>query len=733
MAQEKLFSFNTPEFPNYALEVVSFKGYQEMGELYRYEIDLISKEQDIDFDKILQSEVSLQLHNKNKDDIYIHGVLEHFEAHQKIDDSIYYRAYLVPKLWWLTLAQHQQIFLDKKVGDILESILKDARFTSNDYEFRLQRSYKKREYVCQYKESRYDFIKRWMHRDGIYFYFESNENGCKIIFTDTKDTQRKLPNMDEMLYKPVSGLQEYENQAVSSIVYRSNNTLKSVRMKNYNYEKPSLDINSATDSSVDEYAQTYLFGNNLKSQDEAKKLSEINAQKYKCLDKEMSGESNILSLTAGNIYTLKDYFKKDLNGEYLMVRVEVEASQRGFLSAGFSEDSQESSYYHNTFMMIPAQTQYRMQTTSLWPHIGGMISATIDGQGSGDTAELDKHGRYKVIMPFDLSGRDNAKASAYLRMAQPSAGEKQGIHFPLHKGTEVLIAFKGGDPDQPIITGAVPNVNTPSPVNEDNVTKSIIQTHGGNIIHMEDTPGKAHIKMAVHDDLSSITIHNKDDDDPEADWGVAVKTVSGCQFISADFSNTIGGNKEEVVAGLSESLQIGAALEVFVGAKAEYTGGQLLEMFQGGEKRLTPESKKLAVVSKKVGVSDEEVKEIKRSAIETMEQTVVNRTEITEDMILDMVKSIVTGMNLTEALEEKISTIQESIESVESSISVHSEDIEDVEDSIDMIDRSLKTIETMFGSLGSVIEQIDAYNSKFDFHSAINSLKINGNNLTIFE
>ena len=182
MSAEQLFSFNTPdtsEFSDYNLEVVSFKGREEIGELFRYEIDLISKKDDIDFDRMLEIDVSLQLYNKDKntvnneikDDIYIHGVLEYFEAHQQIDGYIYYKACLVPKLWWLSIAEYQQIFLDKNIPDILDSILIESRFTSNDYEFRLLNSYNNKEYVCQYKESRYDFIKRWMEREGIYFLF----------------------------------------------------------------------------------------------------------------------------------------------------------------------------------------------------------------------------------------------------------------------------------------------------------------------------------------------------------------------------------------------------------------------------------------------------------------------------------------------------------------------------------------------------------------------------------
>ena len=107
------------------------------------------------------------------------------------------------------------------------------------------------------------------------------------------------------------------------------------------------------------------------------------------------------------------------------------------------------------------------------------MTAKIDAAGSGQYAEVDTQGRYTVIVPFDTSGRKDGKASAPVRMAQPYAGSDHGMHFPLHKGTEVLLAFIDGDPDRPIIQSAVPNPETPSPVNVDNQTMSAITRREG--------------------------------------------------------------------------------------------------------------------------------------------------------------------------------------------------------------------------------------------------------------
>ncbi len=731
MLKEKLFSFKAG---SYNLEVVSFKGTQAISELYRYDIELISTDEDIDFDKMLNMEVCLVLHDKEKEDTYLHGVLEYFEAYQKVDEYIYYRATLVPKLWWLSVAHHQQIFLNKNISDIIEDILKESRFTSSDYELRLQESYDKREYVCQYKESRYDFLLRWMQRDGLYFFFEQDESGCKFIITDAKEKQQKAFVMDTLLYRPTSGLQGYTDQAVSSIVYRSKNTIKSVHMKNFNYEKPSQDINSVKNSKGDDYTQTYMFGHNILTQDEAIKLTKINEERFRCQAKEMLGESNVLSLHSGYIYSLKDYFRSDLNDDYMMVRVESEGSQRGFLSAGFSDDGDDASYYRNSFMMIPAKTQFRDQTTSLWPHIGGMLSAIIDGAGSGDTAELDKHGRYKVIMPFDISGRKDAKASAYLRMAQPSAGEKQGMHFPLHKGTEVLIAFKGGDPDQPIITGAVPNINSPSPVNEDNVTKSVIQTHGGNIIHMEDTPGQAHIHMSVHDGLSSMTLHNQDDDDDDdEEWGISLYSEGGFQLGSAKAEINILGEKFETFVGLVQSLSLSETFELYMGPKQEIGNTHLYEYITGTRSGVSVAATEMRESIDKAVTNITQVVNEDHSVTNNITQVIENKVEITEDMIAEFVKNIVSGMNLTEALEKKISTIESDTTLKEELIKLIDTEIAKVDNIVKNVNESLIKGETRLDLINAVMNKSKLHISKSNVKSALVTLNSMSAELTVFD
>jgi hypothetical protein len=110
-------------------------------------------------------------------------------------------------------------------------------------------------------------------------------------------------------------------------------------------------------------------------------------------------------------------------------------------------------------------------------------------------AQLDSEGRYKVSMPFDFHNDDHPEglASARVRMMQPYAGKGRGMQFPMAKGTEVLLTFVDGDPDRPLIAGAINTAAAPGPVTADNQTESVIQTGGNNKVRFEDEEGSERI------------------------------------------------------------------------------------------------------------------------------------------------------------------------------------------------------------------------------------------------
>ncbi len=582
---ERKYSFVSTGLDGDTFAVVEFSGVEGLSQCYRFEILLVTDNAEIDLGSVLQNPARFSIHRDERDDVDFHGILSNFEQLHEVDEHIFYRATLVPKLWWLSLTHHNQVFLDKTVIEMVEEVLKDGGLTTLDFEFRLQGETQKIGYVCQYGETHLNFISRWLEREGIYYYFEQTESGEKIIITDTAISHTDSAHGGSLRYAPPSGLGDaHRREIIQSLICRYNTLPRTIRLKDYNYREPSLEM--AGSAMVDERGrgEVYYYGEHFRTPEEGNLLAGIRAQELLCRKEEFIGDSTVPYVQTGYTFTLQDHYRESFNIKYLTAQMTHEGSQTGYLISGIMKglsDREERVYYQNHFTAIPASVQFRPQRTAEKPKISGTIHGKIDAAGSGQYAELDDEGRYKVILPFDRSGRKGGKASTWLRMLQPYAGSNHGMHFPLHKGTEVLLSFIDGDPDRPIIAGAVPNPETPSPVTAADQTMSKITTSGGNKIHIEDKEGSQRILLqaptagtyvrmgAPNDPTASDKQTHKELHEEEE--GYKIET-GGAYILKA------GAGKLEIVGPLEQKLVTGNSFESIGGAEEHVNMGVRLDL-----------------------------------------------------------------------------------------------------------------------------------------------------------
>jgi len=486
---EKKFDFVSQALPPETFGVVRFNGFEGFSTTYKFEIDLVSNEAEIDLSLVLENPATFTI-LRDDGDIPFHGILAQFEQQHEVDNYVFYRAVLVPRLWWFSLTYHNQVVLNKAVPEILEEILKDGDLTSADFKLELEKDYPQWEYICQYRESHINFISRWMEREGMYYYFEQGEKAEIVIITDTHIAHSEMPQGTTMYYAPPSGLDEFHREeVVTGFICRQKMLPHKLRLKDYNYRTPSFEISGQAEVSERGRGEVYIYGEHFRTPTEGDRLARIRAEELLCREKEFHGESTIPFLRPGYLFDLDEHYRSDFNQKYLTIELTHEGSQTAYLMSGIQKglaEVEEAAYYRNTFLAIPNGVQFRPARTSEKPRFHGTMNARIDAAESGQYAELDVQGRYKVVMPLDVSGRMDGKASAYFRMAQPYAGTDHGMHFPLHKGTEVLLTFIDGDPDRPIIQGAIPNPGTPSVVTSQNQDHCSIKTSGGNEITFKD-------------------------------------------------------------------------------------------------------------------------------------------------------------------------------------------------------------------------------------------------------
>ena len=151
---------------------------------------------------------------------------------------------LVPQLWQLTQTFHSRMWTNASITDIIKDVLEHGGLSSSDYELKLAGNYKVQEHVCQYKESDFDFISRWMEREGMYYYFEQGENAEKLVITDSKMLHETLDPAPVRFF-PLLGHDYSAGEALHTFTCKHRALPASVKLKDYDYTKPMLDVSGS--------------------------------------------------------------------------------------------------------------------------------------------------------------------------------------------------------------------------------------------------------------------------------------------------------------------------------------------------------------------------------------------------------------------------------------------------------------------------------------------------------
>ncbi|MFA5182008.1 MAG: type VI secretion system tip protein TssI/VgrG [Syntrophales bacterium] len=662
----KKFSFISKTLPEDTFGVISMKGSEGISKPYEFEIMLVSDNLEIDFDVIMQNTAKLVFHRETGGDAIYNGIITHFEHLHAIGEYAFYRAYLVPRLWWLSITKHNQIILDKSLPEFAQMVLIDGGLTTADFEFRLQGAYDPIEYVCQYNESHLNFLSRWLEREGIYYYFDQTESGEKVIFTDTRLAHTELPAGKVLTYSPPSGLEALRAaEVVASFHCRRSLMPEKVFLKDYNYRKPSLEMSGEANVDPQGRGTVFFYNEHIKTPEEGKRLAKIRAESILCRREVYLGEGSVPFMLPGFTFTLESHYRKGVNQSYLITDIDHEGNQTGYLlsgiSMGRSGDEDNKIYYRNFFTAIPGSVQFRPEAKTEKPKISGTISGMIDASGSGQYAELDPQGRYKIVFPFDLSGRTGGKASNWVRMAQPYAGTDHGMHFPLHKGTEVLITFIDGDPDRPIIAGAVTNPETPSPVSGDNQTKSRVVSASGNEFHMEDAAGSERILLNSPKQQSFIRIGAPNDPpsgwnpDQPSEWSSNLADDNyGFNFNTAGQMNITAGTSNEIILGEATSTILGLSIDTVIGLNIYAYLGGYIDVQYPAEWKFAPESKHFRASKTSVHGTETKVVTEKTDLVAEHNEVVETKVEATVDKTQVHAEEIVVVENQQKVVAEEL-------------------------------------------------------------------------------
>jgi type VI secretion system secreted protein VgrG len=477
----------------------SMTATEELGRLFQFELDLLSKDPNLKFEDLLGQNVTIRLDLPDDKTRYFNGFVSRFSQEGTFDDFNAYSATVHPWLWFLTRTADCRIFQEKKVPDIIKEVFGDHGFT--DYEESLSGSYRTWEYCVQYRETDFNFVSRLMEQEGIYYYFKHEIDKHTLVLADSVGSHEAFAGYEQLPYFPPDehALRERDHIYDWNISQEVQPGVYALTDFDFTRPKANLEVKASikreharSSMEIYDYPGEYLQTGDGESYARAR-IEELQAE-----HEQVQGQGNARGLSVGSLFELTDYLREDQNREYLIVSATHQVESDAY-SSGAAAGAEE--VYSCSFTALPSKQPFRPARTTPKPMVQGLQTAIVVGP-SGDEIYTDEYGRIKVSFHWDRNSKSDENSSCWVRVAQLWAGAKWGgIQIP-RIGQEVIIDFLEGDPDRPLITGRVYNNDNMPPYDlPANATQSGIKSRSSkdgspnnfNEIRLEDKKGEEQI------------------------------------------------------------------------------------------------------------------------------------------------------------------------------------------------------------------------------------------------
>lgn len=506
------------------LSVRHFKTVERMFGLFEVSVIALSSNEDINLDALVGKPAALyiaagtvHLLNDGRRFAGLCSSMEQLKSETKGLST--YRLHIVPTLWQLTQRRNHRTFQHLSIPDIVDQILDDWRVEHTWIADRGQ--HPKLELRVQYGETDYDFLRRMLEEAGIAFYFRdgTNERGATVVLHERPD--RGAVRNGGPLRHVEKPNQAAEHEYVTEVHLAQQVCTGRVTMRDHDFRRASeykLQGQASAAAPEELYEQhMYAPGSFLveggkpsgtpvaddkgvaRHDDHAgQRLSEHRLEAHRASRRTVSFRTNVLDLSPGSIFSMREHPREDLGPKKLLLATEFQME-----GSPYDEWTLEGSAYF-------ASEAYRPPQTSIKPQIHGVESAIIVGP-KGEEIHTDEFARVRVHFHWDRYVEFNDKSSCWVRVSQGWAGSGFGMIAIPRVGQEVLVAFLGGNPDQPVVVGRLYNSTSPAPYKlPENKTvsgwksNSTPGANGYNEFKFEDAKGREMVFIQAEKDLQKL-------------------------------------------------------------------------------------------------------------------------------------------------------------------------------------------------------------------------------------
>ena len=367
---------------------------------------------------------------------------------------------------------------DRTIGDVVKKLCEQAKV-----QLELNPAFKEtKDFICQYEESDFDFIRRLAHQYQEWMYFD----GTKLIF----GKPRKLADPIILEYGTTLSSLDIGLQTLARseqvFSYHSGADREMQRMTPdlaYGHDKLAGDAFRASLGMFSKPARQHALP---RISDESELINYM-GRKQAAETAEthyITAESQVPTLRVGSVVSLYSSFlervgniSKESLGNFIIIEITHEVSQ--------------GSYYKNRFKAIPATIKALPSPKVRMPLAETQMATVLSN------ADPDGKGRVRVCMNWQTDGTQ----TGWVRVMTPDGGSSsdvksnRGFVFIPEVGDQVLLGFRHGDPARPYVMGSLFNGTTGGGGGQGNNCKSLTSRRGSSL-KLDDSKG-------------SVTLHDK--------------------------------------------------------------------------------------------------------------------------------------------------------------------------------------------------------------------------------
>ena len=438
---------------------------------------------------------------------------------------------------------------DRTIGDVVKKLCEQAKV-----QLELNPAFKEtKDFICQYEESDFDFIRRLAHQYQEWMYFD----GTKLIF----GKPRKLADPIRLEYGTTLSSLDIGLQTLARseqvFSYHSGADHEMQRMTPdlaYGHDKLAGDAFRASLGMFSKPARQHALPR-ISNETELinymgrKQAAETAETHY------ITAESQVPTLRVGSVISLYSSFLERVGnlseeslGDFIIIEITHEVSQ--------------GSYYKNRFKAIPATIKAMPSPKVRMPLAETQMATVLSN------ADPEGKGRVRVRMNWQTDGMQ----TGWVRVMTPDGGSSsdvksnRGFVFIPEVGDQVLLGFRHGDPARPYVMGSLFNGTTGGGGLEGNHMKSLT-TRSGHTIKLNDSLSSLGITIK---DIKGNSIHIDsvgDDIIINAKRNITINAgetfTVNCKNANILAEESINMNAEQditSVSGESTSIQAGESL-----------------------------------------------------------------------------------------------------------------------------------------------------------------------------